>query len=138
MRLELMILPDAVHRVFADALGLGQRTGAPVGCPGRLGLQSGFHHPSHPLGRKRRLAASSWGNLPDAANTQLATTPSPEGHRPAMNLKLRRDLLILFVESARQKNLRPKRDLLRRRSCSNPLFESGDFSLGEIEGRTFA
>ncbi len=50
MRLQAVLLPDAVHRALVNPLFLCHRPGAPVSLAIRLALQSGFDHPLRQTG----------------------------------------------------------------------------------------
>ena len=102
MRLELVILPDALDGVLADFLSPGQGARAPVGGPFGLGLQGGLYDAGNHLAVEGGLASTTWLDLPDAADTMIQDPPTPQRHGPPLNIQRLGDVLVALAFSCQK------------------------------------
>src|SRR5579862_1211222 len=94
MRFELVLLPDAMNRIFAHTLIPSQCASAPVRRPLWLGLERRFDNASHLRFAVMRLAPSSWRNIPNATDSLLTNPSPPQSSRASLQFQLARDLLV--------------------------------------------
>ena len=138
MRLELVILPDALDGVLADFLSPGQRARAPMGGPCGLGVQGGLDDAGNHLAVEGGLASTTWLDLPDAADTMIHYPTTPQGYGPALDLQRLGDVLVVLAFSCQKTDPRPKHDLLRCGAGPHPLLEAGHFTGSERNQGRFA
>ena len=138
MRLELVILPDALDGVLADLLSPGQGARAPVGGPLGFGVQGGLDDAGNHLAVEGGLASTAWLDLPDTADTMLHYPTTPQRHGPALDLQRLGDVLVFLAFSRQKGDPRPKHDLLGCGAGPHPLLEAGNFSCNERNQRRLA
>ena len=138
MGLELVLLPDPLNRILADALRQGQGPAAPVRGPCRLGLQGGRHAARHGLWAIARLAPATSRNLPKTANALFAHPSPPQGGGAPLHLQGLGDLPVRLPAHGGQNNPRPQHHLLRSGTGANPRFQTNAFGFREDNDNAFA
>ncbi len=138
MRLEPVILPGPLNRVFADTLSASHRACAPVRRAGRLGLERGVDPLSDASGRVTRFATTPGGNLPHAADPLLAHSSPPQRGSLPSNPQCARSRFVGLPLRGRSNDLRAQHDLLRRRSCTNPLLKADQLRVRQHHRQTFS
>src|SRR5436190_3255184 len=77
MRLEVVIVPNALNGAFTDTLRLGHGARAPVRGRTRLVLKGGLNHPGHTCFVVSNLSSATRSNLPNCANALLSDAAAP-------------------------------------------------------------
>src|SRR5512143_66211 len=94
MRLELVLLPDAMDRVFAYTLLMRQSASAPVRRPLRFGLERRFDNASHVGLAIKRFPSSTWRDVPNRTDSVFTNAAPPQSCRASLQLQFSGDLLI--------------------------------------------
>ena len=138
VRLDLMILPDAMDTTLAQTLSFGHGPETPVCASRRFGLEGRLHNPRNARLPVTWLASPSGCDLPDGANALLSDALAPERDRAALDLQVRGDFAVRFSMAGPQSNLCPEDNLLRRRASTDPLFQAFGLRWAERERGRFA
>src|SRR5262245_5505467 len=113
MRLELMLLPDAMNRVLADLLQLSQRACTPMRRTLWFALKRSVNNASGHCRPVAWFTSSARCDLPNAADTLLAHATAPQRDGEPVNVELRGDLLVAASLSCSEDYSRSEHDLLR-------------------------
>lgn len=123
MRLDLMALPDPIHRRLAHARPLGHRTTTPMRGTLRTTLQTRIDDGGDFVRRVLRLSPTALGNLPQAIGPFLTEASAPERDGFEIHLQLLGDFLVLATVRGGQNDSTPLAHLLRRGVSIDPLCE---------------
>src|SRR6185312_4532932 len=113
MRLELVFLPDAMNRAFAHLLFPRQSSGAPVRRTLGLASERGFDDARHVGFTIKRFASSTCRNLPNATDSLLANSASPQSRRASLQFQFPSNLLIRLALGCAENDLGSQHHLLR-------------------------
>ena len=100
--LEIMAPPEVAHRGLAHSLVLRQQPATPRGHPLGFALQRRLHQGFDPFRPISRLAPA--GDFPQALQTVLGETPTPQAHRLAMSSQWTGDRGLRLPLGRRQNN----------------------------------
>ena len=84
MRLELVLLPDAMNRVSAHTLIPSQSASAPVRRSLGLGLKRRFDNASYVSFAVNGFATSAWRDVPNATDSLLLHPSPPQSGRASL------------------------------------------------------
>ena len=116
--------PDTLHGGLAKALGLGHGAGAPVRCPGGVGLGSSLHHLVHPVGSIGHPPAPAGCDLGEGTRAALQETLAPEGDGGTTNSHLSGNPAIGHAGSGEEEgDLSPEGDALGSALGTDPGFQ---------------
>src|SRR5271168_4356849 len=133
MRLDVMQLPQAVHRVLADPLCLGHQPAAPMGHAGRLALQRGLYDPVLLGLIVTGLTSSARGYLPHLPNPPLVDALAPQLYGRPAHFKLLGQRHIVLTPQRSQNNPAAQRYLLRSTVRGCPLLQLRSFSRRQFD-----
>src|SRR5437870_13756074 len=113
MRLELVLLPDAMNCVFAHALLTRQSASAPVRRALGLGLECRFDDASHVGFAIKRFASSTRRDVPNATDSLFMNPAPPQSSRASLQFQFAGDSLVRLSLGAPQYDLGSNHHLLR-------------------------
>ncbi len=116
--------PDALHRGFAQALRLGHAAGAPVGCPGRCGLQRSLHYLLDPVGVIGDPSAAAGCDFGQRFRPPFQEALAPEEDGRTTDAQLAGNRTISLPIGGQKHDARPDGDALRRILDTDPGFQS--------------
>ena len=123
MRLDLMALPDPIHRRLAHARPLGHRPATPMRGTLWTTLQTRLDDGSDFVRRVLRLSSTALGYLPQAIGPVLTETSAPERDAFEIHLQLLGDFLVLATVRGGQNDSTSLAHLLRSGVSIDPLCE---------------
>lgn len=131
MRLEVVVAPDPLHRVLADAHRFGERARGPLRGVRRRFLRCqpqnlGLFRPAH-----RRCAAAARGIPFDARQTIVRKTIAPGAHRPPRATEFRSDVPVLATVRCGQHDLGTQNQPGRRAPSARPLRQRDSLLTGQ-------
>src|SRR5690349_20844210 len=138
MRLELMVLPDTVNRVFAHLLFLGQRARAPMGRTFWFTVQRRIDDLTGDGSAIARFSSSASLDFPDATDALLANSTPPQRNGEPMHVQFCGDCFVVATAGRGQNDSGPQHHLLRRRTRPNPLLRSNNLCFGKHYRKTLA
>jgi hypothetical protein len=87
MGFELMVVPDALNRALADALGFGHGTSAPMGRSFGFVLEGRFDQARNPRLSIRRFASTAGCDIPHRTDTLLGNSVAPQPDGGSLNIE---------------------------------------------------
>src|SRR5450631_1583569 len=137
MRLDVMQLPQAVHRVLADPLRLRHEPATPMRHASRLALQRRFNDPASLGLSVVRLASPARRDLPHLPNPPLVNALAPQLHGRPIHFKLLGNRDIVLTRQRSQNNPAAQRHLLRGAVGGLPLLKLRSFSRRQFDRQTY-
>ena len=113
VRLQVVLLPDAVHRRRADPLGLGHRAHAPLRSVARRGPKRGLHDRLDLARADPRLAPRAGGVLEQPRHSSLGVPLTPQQHRRPAHSQFLGEGVVGTTLGRPEHDARPQRNLLR-------------------------
>src|SRR6266496_4020247 len=114
MRLEIVALPDVVHRRLTDVLSFGHQPATPLRHSLGLAAQRGIHNRLNLLRSISWFATAPGSYFPQAVQPFPLKARPPEHYRLAINLQSCRDLIGGLPFGSGQRDTAPQGNLLRR------------------------
>src|SRR5208282_5275017 len=125
MRLEVVLLPDAIDSVFADLLASRQGAATPVRGSFGLGLHGRLHNSGHLFRRVLRFAPSPGLTLPDRIQALLDKSLTAKRWRVTIDHQFRGELEVLLGFRGGQQDGPAQGNLLRGEMSPDPLLKLG-------------
>ena len=87
MGLELMVVPDALHRALADVLGFGHDASTPMGRSLGFVLEGRFDQARNPRLSIRRFPSTARYDIPHRTDALLGNSVAPQPDGGSLNIE---------------------------------------------------
>jgi len=114
MRLELVLLPDAMDRIFAHTLLPRQCASAPVRRSLGLSLERSFDNASYLGFAIKRFASPAWSNIPNSTDSLFTNPVAPERRGASLQFEFVSNLLVRLSLGGPENDPGSKHNLLGR------------------------